>query len=58
MNTFSHLCIPAEEFEVDREILEEAYEQQHRGDIQLESKDIVTFHNQDKEKLKCSSYFP
>jgi hypothetical protein len=38
MNTFSHLCIPAEEFEVDREILEEAYEQQHRGDIQLEPK--------------------
>jgi hypothetical protein len=28
----------AEEFGVDREILEEAYEQQHRGDIQLEPK--------------------
>jgi hypothetical protein len=41
MNTFPHFCISAEKFGVDREILEEAYEQQHRGDIQLEQKASV-----------------
>ena len=35
---FSHFCIPAEEFDVGREIIEEAYEKQRRGDIQLEPK--------------------
>jgi len=38
MNIFSHFCILAEEFDVGREILEEAYEQQRKGDIQLEPK--------------------
>jgi hypothetical protein len=36
MNTFSHFFISAEEFGMDREMLEGAYEQQHRGNIQLE----------------------
>ena len=37
----SDFCISAEEFDVGREILEEAYEQQHRGDIQLEPKTLI-----------------
>jgi len=30
--------MPAEEFDMGREIIEEAYEKQRRGDIQLEPK--------------------